>query len=401
MNRLFLKKQITAALFIVILFVFSIFNIISNFSTLWSSFFGEKAQKETSITGYIKNVESAVNENIIGRYGFIETYGALHVILNKKEENNYEEVLDNDGVLYNTYFAEGLNGELDDVVRSVKKIRDISVDSGSHFFVTAMPDKFLTGITNMQDGYPYNNNNENLDYYLKSLNSSGIDTIDLRIPLLQSGEKEPQLFFKTDHHWNPQTAFKAYQYFVRSMEKTCSITLDPTGFYTDEKNYNFIQYPQQYLGSQGRKTGIIYSGLDDFTLVYPKFDTRVKFSIPSYGITTEGRVEDAMIDLSVLSSNKNLYEKDFYGMYMYGVSYPFGTVKNEYNPKGPKILFIRDSFSCTLLTYFAPLCGQMDVIWPEYYKDSIKDLIEKGGYDYVVMMLYPGNLTKTFCDFKY
>ena len=398
MRKFFIKKRVTAVLFIIILYIFSICNIYKNYSNIKEDM---KNDSVKDVTTLISSFDNSVNENIIGKYNFIEAYGALNVLLDKKEENSFEVVKDNEGFLHNTYFATKVSGEIDSIVEEIKNINEISKNSGAEFLVTMPPDKFIRGVTDIYEGYPYNYCNENIDYYLEKLDENNIDNIDFRIPLINTGWDLEKIFYKTDHHWTTQASFEAYKYLVEQMNNKYGTDLDKTGYYTDESNYNFIDYDKVFLGAQGRKAMTIYSGLDNFTLIYPKFSTEVSFSIPAYDHNVEGRVEDVLINLSQMDNNKPIYEKSFYDMYLNGVTYPYGIIENKLNSEGPKVLVIRDSFASAPLTFFSSLCSRLDVVYPLYYKDSIKELIENGDYDYVIVMAYPGNLIKEFYEFKY
>lgn len=380
MKAFFRKKRITAVLFILMVYGYSAANLAVGINN------GE--------------IKEAVEESVLGKYHFIEGFGALNHLLDKKEENNFEVVKDAEGVLYNTYFSNTINGELEDVVSSIDNIRNVSKESGAEFMVISPPDKFLDGVSAFDKAYPYNYENETIAAYEEKLASRKIDLISLTEPLRNTGWKLSELFYKTDHHWTTLAGFVAFQQIVSSMETLYNVKLDPEGFYTNKENYNYIWYNQSYLGSQGRKTGVTFSGLDDFCLIYPKFYSNLTFEIKKYSIENKGRIEDALIDTSVLNSDLSVYDKDYYGMYLHGVMYPFGKVVNRENMDGPKVLVIRDSYSCVPMTFFSSLVSEMDLVYPLLYEENLGNLIRKGDYDYVMVLAYPSNYTREFFDME-
>lgn len=411
MKNYFLKKEITAVAFIMILFIFSIFNIVVNFSVIKAAVLAdekpENGESITTLSAYIDNLDSTVNETIIGRYVFIEGYGVFHKLLGKKEENSFEIVKSDDGILYdNLLFSNTVKGDMNYSIDATRTLNEISEKAGAEFLVTMPPGKTMVNGVEQGSGYPNNYYMENTDYYLKNLEQSGIEYVDLRDSLFGLGWDMDELFYKTDHHWTTQASFQAFQTITKEMEQKYSVSLDPSHYYTDAANYNFITYLDQYLGSSGRKTGAVFSGgLDDFVLIYPKFKTDFSFSAEQFGnldhFSQRGRMEDALIDISVLNADKNMYETDYYGTYMYGVTYPFATIKNELNPNGPKVLLIRDSYACAPMTFFSSVCSWMDVMYPLYYEDNTRKLIENGNYDYVILMSYPGNFGRYFYNMQF
>lgn len=53
---------------------------------------------------------------------------------------------------------------------------------------------------------------------------------------------------------------------------------------TDESRYEKTVYERFFLGSQGKRVGTLYGGVDDFTVYTPKFDTDLTYTCPFYGI---------------------------------------------------------------------------------------------------------------------
>lgn len=400
MNLYFIKKRIACIIFLGILIIFSVINISTNYADI-------KTQVEKSNFSNIwseedrEAIEAALNENILYKYSFIEAYGGIQILLRKYEVDNFSIVKDKEGVLYNTYYGTGVSYEINNVVDTIVRINNIANASGAKFLVVSPPDKFINEISNYRKGYPYNYSNENIDYFEGLLREKGIFSVELRSIFEQSDLKLEDIFYKTDHHWTTQASFTAFQQLVWQMEKHFHISLDQNHFFTDSTNYSHFLYQTIFLGSQGRKTGVTYSGLDDFILIYPNFQTLFTFEIPSYNYYATGLMEDVILDISQIKTDMTIYEKDYYGMYQKGVSYPYGKIINKQNTDGPKVLAIRDSFSCVPLTFFASVCREMDLIYPYEFEGNITELIEQGDYDYVMVFAYPGNMTNDFYSFRF
>ncbi len=100
------------------------------------------------------------------------------------------------------------------------------------------------------------------------------------------------------------------------------MNLDENHYYRDKENYNSIVYPKSFLGSMGRKTGILYGGIDDFTLIYPKFKTNYTYYTDSKSQKFElkGRFEESLILSYPFNADLNLMDgqSDKYFTYLLG-----------------------------------------------------------------------------------
>ena len=74
--------------------------------------------------------------------------------------------------------------------------------------------------------------------------------------------KDDGLFYKTDHHWHIPAAFEAFLIMTRYLNEEFDENLDE--YYLDENNYIYEYYAEAFIGSQGRETGIAYSGNFEF-----------------------------------------------------------------------------------------------------------------------------------------
>ena len=86
---------------------------------------------------------------------------------------------------------------------------------------------------------------------------SGIDTLDLREGLLESGIPAKDLFFTTDHHWKIKTAFWAFGQLVHHLDGMYNKPLDPENYFTDIGNYNVIPYKDFFIGSRPQNREVL------------------------------------------------------------------------------------------------------------------------------------------------
>lgn len=397
MEEIIAKKRVTAYIFIIFLFVFSIFNAVNELPILVENMENVNIN-ETAPAELIAQVNSIIDENVVGKYYFIDTFGYIQRILDKNEESNFELVKDTEGKLHYTYFNEKIN-DTSELANRVKVLADTVENDKTKIIYVMPPDKFIEGHTKFSTGIPYNMANETANDFLARLDNYGIDNIDLRDYISNSGLEMSDIFYTTDHHWKVETAFWAASQFCDILNEKYNEKLDPDNYFKDKEHYNFITYDKIFLGSMGRKAGRFYTSVDDFTLVYPKFDTKYSYINSLSGdLEFIGRFEEALIATPVIRNSNKPYDTDLYGSYLYG-NPGFAHIENLDNEDGIKICVIKDSFAVPFAAFVSLRCNTVDMIDPRDFEDSYVDTINEGDYDYVVIMFSPQNLADEFFRF--
>lgn len=399
-DMLLIKKLVTSVIFLIFLFGFSFQNLKVSYQPV-AELLKTKDLNYSNVGKKIKSIENEINDNVYGKDNFISYYGYLQKLMDKNEEGNFDVVKDKDGVLHYTFFAEKPN-PVDEIASRVKAFKDGLTDKNKKLIYLMTPDKYIKGSTKFEMGMPYNYANETADNFIAKLDELGIDTIDFRQNLKDSNIPYNKLFFRTDHHWKPETVFWEFGQLVNILNKKYSMGLDKEGFYTNKENYNFITYENSYIGSMGRNAGIFYDGADDFTLIYPKFKTSYSY----YAKTGEkerklgGRFEESLISAVPFRKNYNIYdlEADKYFSYLYGND-GFVHVHNKNNENGLKLLFIKDSLVVPLAAFLSTICSDVYLIDPRYYKDNIPKAANDIDVDFIFMSFYPQNLTEEYFPF--
>lgn len=217
-----------------------------------------------------------------------------------------------------------------------------------------------------------------------------VDYIDLREVMYASGMNQYDYFFKTDHHWLPETGLWAAGVIAQCLNDNYDFEIDMDCFVPE--NYHVEVYEDWFLGSQGKRVGQHLVGTDDISLITPTFETDFIFDVPSKDIHREGAFDVAMFDYDLL------LEKDYFNLNSYaaytGGDYPLNTIVNRLNPAGSSILVIRDSFAGAMTPFLALGCSELDTIDLRCYKEqSLMDYLDEheGEYD-LVMFLYNPSL---------
>lgn len=225
------------------------------------------------------------------------------------------------------------------------------------------------------------------DDLLTALDGYDIDTLDLRPAFAETGRYD-ELFFRTDHHWTPEGAFLAWQSVAEVLETDYGFSIAHAA--TDRTQWQVDRLENVFLGSQGKRVGSLYSGMDDFELWSPKQGGQFRYTVPIMAFDRTGSFETSLLFPERLEET-DPYKANPYTYYS-GGDYSFARMKNLDNPEGPTIVLLRDSFSCTFAPFMATGFGEVVTIDLRYFHDDLMEYISWVGADMVVFLYSPGSI---------
>lgn len=288
--------------------------------------------------------------------------------------------------------------DIQPAIAQMTKLYQKQTEKGKGFLFVMTPMQISKYDPQMPVGYQKETYNADADLFIRKLTENHVPVLDLREKMYEQGIEYKDAFFKTDHHWRPQTGFWAYGEIIKRLEEMRLIPkVDP--FYTNPDSYEFRLYKDLFLGSSGRRTGQYYAGVDDFHLIVPKFETNISLKIPARKVDCSGRFEDTIY-------NKRLYEKvDFfnlspYAAYEYGDN-AFSCWRNERAPIKKRAIFMGDSFgniSFPLLSLCISDCDEFDM---RHYKGDFAEHYNSFDPDFIIVLVNPYNVvgSNTVYDF--
>ena len=387
------RNTITAILFLAL--------TAAGLALLASSFFGgngslENLLKSTlrtrDVEAFLAGAETAVNEDLDRDHWFIQLYGGVQRLSGRR--------LIQDTVGGNTV-ARLSNGTLNFVNLDSPTVpgEDVAVRAentaelaralraqGIPYLYVAAPQKLQRGVQLLPEGVT-EGGNAYCDAYLENLSRLGVDYLDLR-PAFEGNGIYSSWFFRTDHHWKPEAAFFAWQNLTAVMADRYGFTTDPS--LTDPASWSTTVLEDFFLGSQGKRVGTLYAGVDDFIIYTPKFATDLTYANADGSFTRTGPFERSVC------FPERVEARDWFGgnpyTYYSGGDYGLATMTNHKNPEGPRVVLIRESFSCALAPFLALSCSELTTIDLRHFSGDLMDTISALEPD-LVLTLYTASTT--------
>lgn len=278
------------------------------------------------------------------------------------------------------------NNEINSYIDGVISVWKTAKENGAEYLYCVRPNKSSFG------GFPSNElcyQKQNTDKKITALSDNNIPFIDFETSLQKYNLGKEEMFFDTDHHWRPYAGFLATKNLCEELHKRYGFEYNED--YIEISNYNVKTYKDWFLGSYGKKVGRFFSwnGADDFDLITPKFDTNLTEEIPAQASVRKGEFKDTALYMD--NMKKDYYHINTYATYS-GGDFRLQIMRNNMNPKGKKIVLLRDSFSCVVAPFLALQTSELHIIddrdgdYPSGDKVNIEEYIKKIKPDYVVVI---------------
>lgn len=379
------NKAIALVFSVTIIFggIFTVLNIHSS----WNSI------SEKSIFDMPKTIDSAANESIPKRYSIINTNGLFQKAIGRQEiDDNEANVykMKNGQLIYGANIID--DSEISSYADSLEKFNKALNKDKIKLYYVQLPYKIENGSNQMPIGtteWANNNANRLIDKLLISkinyldLRSQGSDAVAFVSAFDDQFKEYKDLFYNTDQHWTNETALWGAKQILEKMGVKTTLL--------ENNKFKLERYDDKFLGSFGKKTGSSYGGIDDYDLITPKYETKFEYTIKSRDgdKVKSGNFEEALLDKKNLTGNP--YEVNTYETYT-GGNYAYTITKNKKlsSKKYPKVLLIRDSFSCAMMPFLSLGCSEVTAIDLRYLKSQTAlEIAKDGDFDAVVVAYNP------------
>lgn len=253
--------------------------------------------------------------------------------------------------------------------------------------ISKTQDKKISGVLDFS--------NQNADALIERLRLANVDVYDLRDTIDAEKLNHHSLFYRTDHHWLAETGFWASRHIIEYLNQKYGYSIDSSVL--SDNQFKNVLYPAWFLGSQGKKVTLAVTKPDDFSLIYPLYNTQMHFSVPDAKIDLDG-------DFSIIYDMRhveriNYYEKNPYGAYMYG-NHALSQFENHLSENKIHLLFIHDSFGNSVVPFISLGVKHVDSMDLRHFTGSVISFVEKNKPDAIIVMYNPQEINKESFDFR-
>lgn len=375
-------QKITAFIFIGVLLVFG-------FLSSGKVFFNILLDKPEELT--FDAIETLYNEDVFLKGALINYNGGFRDLIGqrviKDADINNMVIKTADGSLTSLMWQYDTRPR----AQSVIALNDFLAGQDIPLLYIQTPYKIIEGYTQLPTGIT-DFSNYDVDLFLSVLEEGSADYIDLRQEAVTDELDPATMFFRTDHHWTTKTAFWAFAKVAKSMADDYGFEINKDYLNLDE--YTVSSYPQSFLGSEGRRVGQLYAGLDDYDFIAPKFDTDISVDIykengdirSQDGNFVEAITFEPLMDMTAPPSTNH------YACY-FGGDYPSVIIKNH-NLDNGKVLIVKDSFALPFVAFLSTVTQEINMIDLRYFtKKSLADYISQYQPDMVMILYNPSSLS--------
>ena len=219
-----------------------------------------------------------------------------------------------------------------------------------------MADKMLPGCFE-------SSGNRQVDAMLAALAERNVRAVDLRAEFTATPADVGRFFYRTDHHWNNDAAFKAFGALVPVIAHACGMDPSHAEQFSSPMAWHREVWPQCFMGSNARRTGRWFGGLDDLIVYTPKFPTEMSIEIPSKRISLSGDFRQTVMWHSDKARRRAAgFRKDAYSLLYVGGIYGVVRHMNQHAPLNLRLMLVGDSYVRPLEALLATVVKDLLVV---------------------------------------
>lgn len=339
--------------------------------------------KYLSVVNKIKDsIDYYTAKLLPGRMKYVE----INALFNKSVGMNIISGSDSVVVMKNGYltFENSNSSDAAAQAESVEWFEKIMKKKGIDFAYIQYPTKEKEGDNQLPNGVT-EGTNKTADNLLERLKKSGVACYDFRTLLSQKDDDWYSNFFKTDHHWKPETGVWAAGQIVNILNSDFGYKLDAG--VGNLENYNVDVYEKYMFGAQGKVATLTYAEPEDISLIYPKKDTNITVTYNLIVGPQTGKFEDVLLNKDHLN-NTDYYNYAAYAAYLNG-NQALTQITNNNCKNGKEMLVIGDSYNKCVVPYLTQTFEQVDLLDRRYFSGSVIDYIDKMNPDVVIIAYMP------------
>lgn len=295
--------------------------------------------------------EEYVNDQFIGRDGWIDIKSRAEFLLGKLENNGV--VYGADGKMFEKYTAldeDRLERNIGYVERFCEKY-DIPVT------VAMVPNSYMVYPDALPAGLPKIDQRPYLEEMNGRFRAAGAQSVELLPALLRDSDE--LLFYRTDHHWTTRGAYSAYEAWCETTGRE-AVPLESLEAYEE----------QDFYGTYYSKTKLFNAQPD--TIVW-------------YKITIDS-MEFGEHTSNVLYNSKMFDTRDKYAVFLHGNN-GVSVIRCREADDPKRLLVIKDSYANCIVPFLTAHFDEIVVVDPRFLPDDLSVIISNY-YCEEVLILY-------------
>jgi hypothetical protein len=366
-------------------------NTISEFENRQLASFPDFSFSDLSNREYFMQIEEYLNDHIINRETWLETYTKWQLLSPQLEVNGITLL---DEMLLPDPPAHKLGIDID---KSVSAIEELDKETSSDVFLYFLPHKNYTLRDLYPPGYDYRNHlKDGATDLIESINQSNIPTMRLNDIWMDtySIEELENFYFKTDHHWNTEGALLGYQLIIGDLKKHVPFPIGEALKAEDLELecYNDYEFQGTYDRQLYYLSDITESEVCRYVLEENKFDDFSNYQSGEF--SSNSSYQDFYyreINLDEPIKYSHLFSND----------YALTKFTNYEAPNEKNALIVKDSYSNPLIPFMSTHFNKLYVMDPRHFDNmSIYEFIEKYDIDLTLLLYNDTMLSGEFYNFS-
>lgn len=168
------------------------------------------------------------------------------------------------------------DGDITENIKSLAEFGAKMEQDGRNFLFFRVPFKLSGDAENDARYEEYkdfltNYESEQTQEVVEMMESYGLEMYSVSDEMTREGYGYQDIFFKTDHHWTPQSGLWAAGLLAGELNTRFGYSIDTSNF--NRNNYDIEIKEKCFLGYYGNKLTTAYVQPEDFAIITPKFDT--------------------------------------------------------------------------------------------------------------------------------
>lgn len=305
---------------------------------------------------FMSEFESYVNDQFVGRDGWVSAKAAAEAVMGK-EENNGVYLCEEDTLIPRFDAPDEKRVE-----ENLSAVSALAEQAGVPVYFSLIPGKVSVWADRLPVGAP---NASETEILCRAAAETKARWIDVDSALTNhAGET---IYYRLDHHW---TSLGAYYGYAALME---GMGVEPVPM----EHYEKTTVSTDFNGTTYSTSGVRWMRPDTIDCYVP--DTGVTVTAWPGTEPEQGKLYDW----------SRLQEKDQYSFFL-GGNKPLAVIKTAH-PEAPKLLLVRDSYSDSLAPFLTAHFSEIHLFDPRYNKEPISRYLADNHIDEVLVLYSVSN----------